>query len=376
MSPHVVAGRSTPRRPPKPQAGPLGPTVPLTSLLETWVADQLITPEQADRILVRGDVSVQAPSAVPDRRHERSSLISEALGYLGGVVILIASVLIASLYWSQIDTTARLVIVGAVAAGLLAAGFFTPERLDGVGTRLRSVLWLLSTGGVAGFLVLLGATELDLADRHVFLLTSAGAAAYATGLWLLGRTPVQQIVMSVSLMLTAAALTNELGVSDALPGVGAWGVALVWLLLGWGGLLAPRRLVVVLGAAGMFAGAMTTLPTHGGIALSLATAATVVAAAVLFRDLLLLAVGALGTLLVLPSAVIELFPGDLAAPVAMLVVGAALVGAGLFVARHRRGGSDGQVGHDFSVGSPAAALTAAGVTTTAVTAFIVILALL
>ena len=124
-------------------------------------------------------------------------------------------------------------------------------------------------------------------------------------------------------------------------------------------------------------GALTTIPTHAGIVLALATAVAVVATAVLFRDLLLLAVGAFGTLLVLPSSVIELFPGDLAAPIAMLVVGALLVGAGLFIARRRHTRSEaGPPAHDFSVGAPVAAITAAGAAGATVTAVIVLLAVI
>jgi hypothetical protein len=373
---HAVT-RSPTTGAPEPQAGESGPSVPLTSLLETWVADQLITPEQADRILVRGDVLVQALPAGQERPHGRSSLVIEALGYLGGVIMLVASILIASLYWSQVGTTSRLVIVGGVAAVLLAVGFAIPERLEDVGIRLRSVLWLVSTGAFAGFLGLLGADALNMADRDVFLLISAGVAAYAAGLWLIGRTLVQQFAMMVSLMLAAAALTNELGVSDALPGFAVWGVALIWLLLGWGGLLDPRRFAMVFGAAGMFVGALTTIPTYAGIVLALATAVAVVATAVLFRDLLLLAVGGFGTLLVLPSSIIELFPGDLAAPIAMLVVGALLIGAGLYIARRRRSRSEaGPPTHDYSVGTPGAAITAAGVAAATVTAVIVTLAVI
>lgn len=339
------------------------------------MTDQLITPEQADRILVRGDVLVQDPPAAQERPHERSSLVIEALGYLGAAIILVASILIASLYWDQVSTPARLVIVGGVVAVLLAAGFGIPEGLGDVGTRLRSVLWLLSTGAFAGFLGLLGAAALDMAGKDVFVLISAGVAAYAAGLWLIGHTLVQQLAMMVGVMLTAAALTNQLGVSDALPGFAVWGVALIWLLLGWGRLLEPGRFFMVFGAAGMFVGALTTIPTYAGIALALVTAVAVVATAVLFRDLLLLAVGALGTLLVLPSSVVELFPDDLAAPIAMLVVGTLLVGAGLLIARRRPTRSEaGPPAHDFSVGTPAAAITAAGVAGVTVTAVIVTLA--
>jgi len=373
MSRHV-ATQSRSSRPREPRAGELGPSVPLTSLLETWVADQLITPEQADRILVRGQVTVQAP--LPEQqRPARSSVVIEALGYLGGVIILVASILVASLYWDQVATTARLVILGSVAGLLLAAGSAVPERLEDVGVRLRSVLLLLSTGALAGFLAVLGADALDMADQDVFLLISAGATVYAIGLWLMSENLVQQLAVMLGVMVTAAALTNELDVSQALPGVAVWGVALIWVVLGWGGVLEPRRFVMVVGAAGMFVGAMTTIPTNAGNVLALLTAAAVVTSAVLFRDLLLLAVGAFGTLLVLPAVITEWFPGRLAAPIAMLAVGAALVGAALFVARRRHTQPAPSVPiHDFSVGTPAVAMWAAGVVGVAVTTVIVTLA--
>ncbi|WP_176883907.1 DUF2157 domain-containing protein [Nocardioides sp. YR527] len=348
--------------------------MPLNSLLETWVADQLITSEQADRILVRGDVLVRTPAARRERPHEeRSSLVTEALGYLGGVIILVAAILIASLYWDRVGTTARLLIAGGVAVLLLAAGFAVPERIGEVGTRLRSVLWLVSTGALAGFLGLLGTDALDLAGEHVFLLVSSGVTAYAAGLWLISRTLVQQLVMMAGTMLTAAALTNELGVGDALPGFAVWGVGLIWMVLGWGGVLRPRQLVMAFGAAGAFAGAMTTIPTYAGIALALVTSVAVVATAVLCRDLLLLAVGALGTLFALPSAVIELFPGDLVAPIVMLVVGALLLGAGLFIARRRHTGPR-TTARGLPAGTPAAAIKAATVAGVVVAAVIVTLA--
>jgi len=373
MSRHV-ATQSRSSRPREPRAGELGPSVPLTSLLETWVADQLITPEQADRILVRGQVTVQAP--LPEQqRPARSSVVIEALGYLGGVIILVASILVASLYWDQVATTARLVILGSVAGLLLAAGLAVPERLEDVGVRLRSVLLLLSTGALAGFLAVLGADAMDMADQDVFLLISAGATVYAIGLWLMSENLVQQLAVMLGVMLTAAALTNELDVSQALPGVAVWGVALIWVVLGWGGVLEPRRFVMVFGAAGMFVGAMTTIPTNAGNVLALLTAAAVVTSAVLFRDLLLLAVGAFGTLLVLPAVITEWFPGRLAAPIAMLAVGAALVGAALFVARRRHTQPAPSVPiHDFSVGTPAIAMWTAGVVGVAVTAVIVAVA--
>lgn len=335
---HAVTRKATSRPSRRPADEPEAP-VPLTSLLETWVADELISPEQADLILVRGDLLVRAPAAVRERQSGRTSLVIEALGYLGGVIMLVASILIASMYWEQIGTTGRLSIVGGVAAVLLAAGFAIPLRLEDVGSRLRSVLWLVSTGAFAGFVALLGADALDVPDADLFLLVSTAVAAYATALWLLGRSFVQQAAMMVGLILTASALVDRFTDSYQTPGFAVWGVALIWALLGWRGLLEPRRLATAAGAAAMFVGAMMALPSYPGIALGLVTAVAVVALAVLLRDLLMLAVGAVGTLLLLPAAVVELFPGTLAAPIAMLFVGALLVATGVFIARRRHPGS-------------------------------------
>ena len=79
----------------------------------------------------------------------------------------------------------------------------------------------------------------------------------------------------------------------------------------------------------------------------------------------------------LPAAITEWFPGDLTAPIAMLGVGALLVGAALFIARRRQTKPDAGVPtHDFSVGTPAVAICAAGGVGVAVMAVIVTLAVI
>src|SRR5690606_30077877 len=112
---------------------------------------------------------------------------------------------------------------------------------------------------------LLGADVLDVADTDMFLLVSTAVAAYAIALWILGRSFVQQAAMMVSLIVAAAALADRLADSYQVPGYAVWGVALVWALLGWRAVLEPRRLAMAGGAAGMFFGAMTALPSYPGI---------------------------------------------------------------------------------------------------------------
>jgi hypothetical protein len=138
----------------------------------------------------------------------------------------------------------------------------------------------------------------------------------------------------------------------------------VWLLLGWGGILGPRRSVVALSAAAAVIAAMSTTSDDAGLVFAIATAATVVCTAVLFRDLVMLAVGAVGALLVLPQAVDRWFPGSLAAPMALLAVGVLLVSSAFWIAgrRMRHGPDAASAPRDYSVGRPTtAAWAAAGV---------------
>jgi Predicted membrane protein (DUF2157) len=346
------------------QAASAGPqsSLPLREMLDDWVNAGIISSAQARRIDARARSEATGRDAI-DARGSRSSLAIEALGYLGAVIVAVATILIAAQYWSDLTVSARLLIVGGAALALISAGLAVPPQLGDIGVRLRSVLWLTSTGAAAGFLVLLGSEVFDLTEADLALLVTAGTAVLSGILWNRHRVVVQQVVMMVALMSTAFAVVAQLG-SDSLPGLGAWGVAVVWLLLGWGGILGPRRSVVALSAAAAVIAAMSTTSDDAGLVFAIATAATVVCTAVLFRDLVMLAVGAVGALLVLPQAVDRWFPGSLAAPMALLAVGVLLVSSALWIAarRMRHGPDAASAPRDYSVGRPTtAAWAAAGV---------------
>jgi hypothetical protein len=72
-----------------------------------------------------------------------------------------------------------------------------------------------------------------------------------------------------------------------------------------------------------------------GFIFALLAVAALVGIAVVLRDLIVLGIAAVGALIVLPAFVLHFFPGELAAPLALLVSGALLVLAGLRAARQR-----------------------------------------
>jgi hypothetical protein len=197
-------------------------------------------------------------------------------------------------------------------------------------------VWLGSTAATAGSLALVASDVLGLAERDQFLLVSAGTAAYAGSLWLGNRSVAQQAAMMAALAVTAAALLHRADASPDLPGVGVWAVSLTWAVLGWRHLLEPARTALALGTAGAIFGAMLTQGSDAGTGLAVATVTGAVTCAILLQDLVVLGVAALGALLTVPVAMGRWFPDSLAAALALVVVGLALVATAVWIARRRR----------------------------------------
>lgn len=355
------------------------PAIALSELIDGWVAARLVTPAQAERLRAAGEVMVTSgpgpagarPGPEADDGHGRpgrSSLVVEALAYLGGILVVIAGTIIAGQLWGDLSTGARLALVGGATGVPLGAGILVPASSGVVGARLRAVLWALSAVCFAGLLTLLGSEVLGLGDqeqgqdwRYVPLLASGGTTVYAAVLWWLRSTFVQQLATVVSAF---AVVSVAAGLGDpAGPAVGlsVWGLAAVWFLLGWGGLLRPGGLVLRFAAAASVVGALAMMQGETlGIVLALGAVIVLVAAAVLFRDLGLLAVGAVGVLFVLPRAVDHWFPSTIAVALALLAVGLALVLTAAWTARRRRAHLDEPgSGRDWALGSPTLATRAA-----------------
>lgn len=335
--------------------------------LDRWVAQGLITAEQSERILAE---ERRAPARVPGTQRG-PSMVGEALGYVGGVLVLVAAGIITARYWAGLGVTGRLSIMFGAAAVLLAAGAAVRTRSGtdrpqaAAGRRLRSVCWLLSAAALATGLGLLGDEVLHLSDDDQALLVGAGTAVLAAALWLAHRAILQQAALVVSLAGTAGAAAAHLPVADEkVIGLAVWGVGVVWLLLGWGGVIGPRQASYLIGGVVAVTGAELTVSVGWGAAVGLGTAALLIAAGAWMRDLVLLGVGAIATLLTVPPALGLFFPDTLAAPVALLVVGVLLVGGALCLTGRRRvsGGSPSHGGSARTATGLAALVTAVVVT--------------
>ena len=319
----------------------------LDELLGRWVAEGWIEAGQAARIRAGedaraeasvpgqpGQASVPAPAEVP----RRVPLVVEALGYLGGLLAIVAAVVVVSQVWPGIPTGAELAFAaaGAVALGAVAAMM----RTGGAPAlaRLRSALWLMSTACVVAFMGVLAAQVWDFSPAVTALVAGGVATPYAALLWWRTRAPLQQVAT-----FAGAATVVGTGIAAAAPGLDTWGPGLgIWVLsAAWGatahlGYLVPRTTGYLAAAIGLLIGAQMTMQEAAGHLLAVATVVGLLTAGVVLRQVWVLALGALGVILVVPQTAARYLPQSVAAPLAVFCVGLSLLGVALWLARARK----------------------------------------
>lgn len=298
--------------------------------VQRWVDLAIISSEQAAAI--RADLTrSRAPGPAPVGH---ASLVAEALGYLGGAIILVALGLVAGRFWPDLPTAARLLLAAVAAAGMFAAGLAVPTHVP-TAQRLRSVLWLLSTTLTAGFLALLAGQVFGWHDSHQVLFTTAMTALPAALFWWRHRQVLQQLALVASLIAAAATATSLLPGAETSPAASAWALGAAWMLLGWAGVLRPRHQVELIGAVATAGATVFFAPEPWGSPLALLTLVALAVLAVRLHDPPLLGITAVATLMVLPAVVTTYFHGLLASAAVLLVVGVLLVLAGILTVRRR-----------------------------------------
>lgn len=302
----------------------------LRGQLDRWTAAGLISAEQAERIL-----TAEGASALPER-DGRVSLVAEGLGYVGGVLVLVAAGTIAGRYWTELGDAGQLALVFGASVLLLAVGALLPTRLGAAGSRLRSVSWLIGLVLFGtGFALL--ADDLELPGDTAALITGAASALLALPLWWRQRSILQQAGVLAALALTVGAAAAHLPYDgEEVAGIAIWGLGLAWVLLGWSEVITPWLAASILGGVPVLIGASLTLGTDWGIWAMVGFGALLIVAGMFVHDLVLLAVGSVAVLIAVPVLLDRFFPDTLAAPLGVLIVGGLLVAAGVVTARRRR----------------------------------------
>jgi hypothetical protein len=299
--------------------------------LQRWLSAGLVTAEQAERLRAH-------EAAEPSSRG--TARLAEALGYVGGSLALVALLVVVEQFWADLQVWGQATLLGLLTVALLGAGAWLRDSAERSVQRLTSVLWFLSAAAFAGLVGVVGDGGLDWSQTTTAFAVGVGTSVYAGALWRARPTALQQIALAVG-AVTAVASGLELRddvVDFSFVGLAVWGLGIVWALLTWGGLLRPRVTGFALGALGALVGtqmlAFSDLAGWGH-ALGLLTAAAMVAASVALGEVVLLAFGTVGAFLFVSETVFRYFGDTLGVPIALFLVGVALVAAALVITRLR-----------------------------------------
>jgi hypothetical protein len=271
----------------------------------------------------------------------RVSLLTEAVAYVGAVLLLAGGTAGLSQQWNGIGGWGRVSVLAGAAVIFLVTGIFLRRAGEPAIQRLAGVVWFLSVacaGGAAGIATydVFGNT-----GAVTVLAVGAGATVYAAALWLVRRRASQNAALFAGLVTalcgtiaTSAGPGPVPALAYALP---LWGFGLGWSWLGWQRrvepiwVTMPSGVILALIAPGLAAG------EHGWVyAIAIATAAAAMAASVPLRNTPLLALGTLAMFGYVTSAVIRYFRQALGVPAALAVTGALILGLAAVSARLMR----------------------------------------
>lgn len=306
----------------------------LRARLDRWVADGLIDAAQADRI-VRAEQAAPAGGPGDGPAGGVRSLVVEALGYLGGALAAVAGFIAVVQLWPDIPLAAEMAFAGAGALLLCGAGVVIPAERNAAFGRLRGVLWLLATGCAAIFMVRLTGDVVSLNRDDAMIVSAAVTAGAGIALWRHNRGALQHLAMFAAIVCTAGAVAARLQASSAtwLVGLAVWAVSVAWLVLVRRRSVPPPAAGRAAAAVGMLVGAQLTMGHAAGHVLALGTVAALLTAGALLGDVTLLGFGAWGVLQMVPQTALEYLPATAAAPIAVFLVGLAVLGVAVRLAR-------------------------------------------
>ena len=261
----------------------------LEQRLDRWVRAGLISSTESKAIL---DFEAQKQPVPPAALRKvkapgarRIPATAEALGYLGGVLVTVGLVLVATKYWPNMSVAIRLVLSGVVSALLIAAGAAVRGEEDRALARFRWFLWLASSATTGLFAWIFSREQLQYMIRSSVLITASAIVVESGVLWNRRSRPIQQIVFLGALATTAgAAAATVFPGSEAGPsGIAVWVVGLAFAVIGFKRYIVGAIMTESLGAVALVVGsALVTTRWHSiGLVFQLANSLGLIAIAVI-----------------------------------------------------------------------------------------------
>jgi hypothetical protein len=282
------------------------------------------------------------PAATKEQGRPRVSLLTEAVAYVGAVLLLAGGIAAVGRRWDELGGWGRVGVLAGASVLLLTAGILVRGASEPAIQRLAGVMLFLSVacaGGAVGF----GAHDVYGSTGAITVLAvGLGVTVYAALLWLVRRRAAQNAVLFAGLVIAiCGTIATGAGGPGPVPALAyalpLWGFGLGWSWLGWRRYAEPIWVTMPCGAILALVAPGLAAGEHGWLyAIGIATAAAAMAASVPLRNTPLLALGTLAMFGYVTPAAIRYFHQFLGVPAALAVTGALILGLAVVSARLMR----------------------------------------
>jgi hypothetical protein len=269
----------------------------------------------------------------------RISLLTEAVAYVGAILILAGGIAAVGQQWPSITGWGRVGVLTGAAVFFLLVGIIVRRVHEPAIQRLVDVVWFLSVAGVAGAVGFAAHDVYGNTAPVTALAVGIGITLYAAALWLVRQHALQNAALFTGLIVTICGIifTVDNSPPSLAFAVALWVFGLMWVGLGWRRYVEPLWVTVPSGVILALVAPSLAAGEYGWVyAIGIATAAAAMAASVPLRNTPLLALGTLAMFGYVTSVVIRYFHESLGVPGALAITGVLILGLAAVSARLMR----------------------------------------
>ena len=279
----------------------------------------------------------------------RLSLLTEAVAYIGAILILAGGAAAVGQRWNGITSWGHVGVFAAAAVFFLLVGIVVRRVREPAIQRLVGVVWFLSVAGVGGAVGFAAHEVYGNNGAVTALAVGVAVTLYSAALWLVRRGALQNVALFVGLVVTIFGIVDIVtvpgGTGSTPPpslavlavALALWVFGLAWAGLGWQRYVEPLWVTIPCGVVLALIAPGFAVGGHGWVyVIGIATAAAVMAASVPLRNVPLLALGTLAMFGYVTSVVVRYLHESLGVPSALAITGVLILGLAVVSARLMR----------------------------------------
>ncbi|HEX9354667.1 MAG TPA: hypothetical protein VF933_12740 [Streptosporangiaceae bacterium] len=281
-------------------------------------------------------------AAGAEKGTRRISLLTEALAYVGVILILAGGAAAIGQRWNSIGGWGHVGVYAGAATFFLLVGIIVRQVREPAIQRLVGVVWFLSVAGVAGAVGFAMHEVYGNTGAVTALAVGVAAALYAAALWLVRRRALQNVALFAGLVITICGTIVTVGGSNGSApslvfALSLWMFGLAWAWLGWRQYVEPLWVTIPSGVVLALIAPSLAAGEHGWVyAIAIATAAAAMAASIPLRNTPLLALGTLAMFGYVTSVAVRYFHESLGIPATLAITGVLIIGLAVISARLMR----------------------------------------